>query len=255
MNQNVQPTPTEPIAELQLIVTDTNSLAVQDAERAALVATLQPIALSIAHAKHYAESLKVESKEDADLAASQRDIFTANAEKAETAINDYGDGMIGRIFALHRRWTGSRNSIVDPLKGAAKTVKQKIIQYQEAEAEKARKETARLQAIEDERARKEAERLTKAAEKIKSPERKLERLEAAAAVVPTVVRVAPPVASVKSQKRWRVASIDRKAFFSAAANDPNLQGFVTINEAALAANKSRNTMMSVPGVAFEQYSV
>lgn len=244
----------EQISVLQAIALDTNNLGITEAVLREAVDTLQPIAAGIPGALDFASRCVVATASDAEAAAKARDEIIEAHQKAVKTINEFGGGLISRLHALHRRWTAFRN-LFDPLDSAAKQIKRKIIDFQEAEQKKAEEEQRRLQAEADERARKERERLEKEAAKLKTPEKKEERLEAAAAVVAPVIRVAAPVVAVKTQKRWCVARIDRAAFLTAAATNPMLQGYVTINEQALARSKAANSMLEIPGVTFEQRAV
>lgn len=245
-------TPTEtPIATLELVVSDTNGLAINDDALREAVATLKPIADGIPDALERAESLSVRNADDANEAAQLRDTIIEAHKTAHDTITKFDGGIIDRLFRLHRRWTAFRN-MFNPLEDAAKTIKGKIIAWQEAEKKKAAAEAARLQAEADERTRREKERLEKEAAKLKTPEKIQERLEAAAAVTAPVIRVAAPVAAVRSQKRWCVARINKDAFLAAAAKDPMLQGYIKIDEQALARSKSANKMLEIAGVTFEE---
>ncbi len=243
------------IEELELVVTGTNELAVADEARAALVAILQPIADRLETAVAAANECVVTDEESANVAAACRDAILADAATAEDALRNFEDGLIARLHGRHRAWTALVGAFKDPLTASAKTIKRKVIDWQEAEEAKAQKEAARLQAEADERARKERERLEKEAEKLKTPEKKEERIEAARQVVAPVVTVAAPRASVKTQRRWCVAKVDPSAFFAAAANDPALTGYVTINEGQMARAKAANSMIEIPGVTFEHRAV
>jgi hypothetical protein len=260
--------PTEPVQEMQLIVSRTNALDVTDKELIAFADTLRPIWLSVAPAKQYAATLQISTKAEADAAAAQRAIFLANAAKAKSAIDNFSprDGMGLKEF-LYTAWkcfTGGSARIVDPLEAAAKDVKTKCIAFDKAQEAKAAAEQSRLQAESDARAEAERRRLEKAAEKIKSPELKQERLEAAAAVVPVVVRVAPPAASVKTQKRWVVRSCDLAAlgipaniagYFKIELHPDGRFRSATLSAENLAGAKSRNTQLEIAGVSFALVSV
>lgn len=240
-----------PIAELELVVINTNALTINDAALAEAVKTLKPIADGIPDAIERSESLTVSSANDADEAAKLRDAIIEAHKTATKTINEFDNGIINRLHKLHGRWCALRKPF-ELLEGAAKTIKQKIIDFQEAERKKAEAEQARLQAEADERARKEKERLEKEAAKLKTPEKIQERLEAAAAVVAPVIRVAAPVSAVKTQKRWTIASIDKAEFLAAAAETPMMQGYIEIIESALVRSKAANELLEVPGVTFEK---
>jgi len=239
------------ITELELVVSGTNELAIADAAFAELVATLQPIADRIETAVTSADECVVTDEDSADVAATCRDAIIADLKQAEEALRGFEGGIINRLHSQHRAWTALLALFKTPLDGAAKTIKGKVIGWQNAEAEKARKEQARLQAEADERARKERDRLEKEAAKLKTPEKQEERREAARQVVAPVVSVEAPRAAVKTQRRWCVARVDAAAFIKAAAADEALIGYVTINEGTMARAKAANSRIEIPGVTFE----
>lgn len=240
-----------PITEFELVASETSRLAINDATLAEAIKTLKPIADGIPDAIERSKTLTVSSADDADEAAKLRDAILDAHKLAIKTVNEFDDGIIDRLFRLHRRWTAFRN-MFSPLEDAAKAIKGRIIAWQEDERKKAAAEQARLQAEADERARKEKERLEKEAARLKTPEKIQERLEAAAAVVAPVIRVAAPAPSVKTQKRWTVASVDKSAFLAAAAETPMLQGYIEIIESALVRSKAANELLEIPGVKFEK---
>lgn len=242
-----EPTTPAQIAELELVIDETNTLTVRDEALAEITATLRPIAESIPAALAYAASLKVTNQAEADAAAARREKIIADGTKALEEINGFQDGLINKLHKLHKRWTTFRG-LFEPLNTASRQIKQAIITWQTEEEEKARKEERRLQAEAEERARKERERLEAAAAKLKTPEKKEERLEAAAAVVAPVITVARPVAAVKTQKRWRVKSYDLTAMGIPEA----VQGYIEVKVSNLERAKAANTMLTIPGVEFHQ---
>lgn len=96
------------------------------------------------------------------------------------------------VKAAHAAWKAAvahRDSFLAGPAEVERLVKAAIVRY-DTEAEAARMaEQRRLQAEADERARKERERLEAAAAKLKTPELKAERLEAAAAVIAPVITI------------------------------------------------------------------
>lgn len=250
-----QPNPPNPIEELDLVIASTRGLSVQEQARLELVTKLRDIAAILPASLQYAETCAVANAADAEHAASSRQHMVEKSQEADKLLREFDNGLIDRLFKTHRAWTKLIASFTTPLEYAAKTVKAKIIVWQEAEAEKARQEQVRLQAEADERARKERERLEKQAEKLKTPELKEQRLEQAQAVVAPVIQVAAPKIAVKAQKRWTVTSVDKAVFLAAAATDKNLQGFIEINQQALARSKAANSQLEVPGIIFGQITV
>ena len=156
---------------------------------------------------------------------------------------------------LHKACTGLRKRFVEPLEASRKQIKGKVMDWQMAEEEKAAAEQAKLQAEADEQARKQREKLEKEAAKLKTPEKKEERLEQAEAVVAPTVRVEPPKRAVKMQMRWFASVVDASAFLAACVERPELQGYIEISESKLARGKSANKLLEAPGIVFEQKPV
>ena len=243
----------EPVVELGSAVDTVNALAITNPVREALVKDLGPIANKIFAYQNIAEDSAVATEEDAVSASAICDEMAAHIKTVKD--HEVLSTIVSGLHAAHRRFTGLRDCFIKPLEASRKTLKGKVIVWQQAEDEKARKEQARLQAEADARARAEQERLRKAAEKLKTPELKQERLEQAEAVAAPVVTVAAPKSAMKMQKRWAVKSVNLAAFLQACIADGNLLGYVTIDTNKLARAKSANTMLTIPGVVFEQKTV
>ena len=249
--------------DLEIVLTGTDALAVQDHERAALVAALQPIAERIPGYLSYAAAVIVENAEQAVSAASYRDTMLADAVNAETTLREFDNRLIERLFKTHRAWTALIGRF-GVLEDAAKKVKQTIIGWQVAEAAKAERERQRLQAEAEERARRERERLEKEAARLKTPELREQRLEQAAAVIAPVVQVAAPANAVRTQKRWVVQSLELAAFgipatvagyFSVEKHPDGRFKLAIVSGVKLAAAKTANSELHVPGVTFQQITI
>lgn len=239
----------ENLNQVSVVATEATSLQVSDQERAAIVATLQPVATRLPAYQQFAETCVISTKPSADNAAS----ILGDIDRDNKSVTEAMEPWISRVFQFHRRCTGLRNLFTDPLAAAKGKIKGKLIAWQEAERKAAEELQAKLQAEADEKARKEAERLTKEAGKLKTPEKVQERLEAAASIVAPTVRIeAQTVTGLRVQKRWVVKSVDLAEFLSAAAKDRNLWGYITVESTKLQRTKSANTMLEVPGVVFEQ---
>lgn len=239
------------ITELELIISDTNGLTIQDDSLREITEILRPIAESIPAAVAFANTVEVSNAAQANAASDRREQIIADHKKALEAINGFGDGLIDRLFKAHRRWCAFRN-LFSGLDESAKKIKRSVLDWQEAEERKAAAEQRRLQAEADEKARKERERLEKEAAALKTPEKKEERLEAAASVVAPVITVnRPVVAAVKSQKRWKVKRYNMDLMGIPEA----VQGYITVETGRLERAKAANTMLNVPGVEFFQQSV
>lgn len=250
MNEENKTNVNSPIAELDVVMAGTNRLMVEDNKRAVLVATLIPIAQRIGELIAYANVVKVETAAEAEDAANNRNMMMADSATAEKALREFDSNLVERLHKTHRAWTALIGKFTDPLGDAAKKVKQKIIAWQTAEAEKAERERAALQAKLDEDARKERERLEREAAKLKTPELKQQRMEAAAQVVVPVVQVAALAKAVKTQARWFVVGVDKAVFVKAAAKDKSLLGYVEVDKGKLERAKAANSELECAGVNF-----
>lgn len=235
------------IAELELMIADTNGVQVPDTALRDIAQILRPVALTIPEAQAYVRTLRVTNQAEADAAAARRDEMLAGAKLAKDTIDGFQDGLISRLHKLHRRWTAFRG-LFDPLEATAKQVKQIVIAWQEDERRKAEAEQRRLQAEADERTRKERERLEKEAAKLKTPELKEARLEAAASIAAPVVTVSAPAAAVKVQRRWKVKSFD----LTKMGIPKDVQGYITVETSKLERAKAANTLLEINGVEFHQ---
>ena len=104
------------------------------------------------------------------------------------------------VKGAHATWKAAvahRDSIAKPIEEAEAIVKSRITAYICEERRKAEAERARLQAEADARAEAERKRAVAAAEKLKTPELKAERMEQAETIVAPVVAVAAAVPDTK----------------------------------------------------------
>jgi hypothetical protein len=239
-----------PVVELGSAVDTVNALAITNPVREALVRDLGPIADKLAEYEALAQDYNVVNEAVAIAATRTCDEMAAHIKTVKD--HEVLSTIVAGLHAAHRRFTGLRDCFIKPLEASRKTLKGKVIVWQQAEEEKARKEQARLQAEADAKARAEQDRLRKAAEKLKTPELKQERLEQAEAIAAPVVTVQAPKSAMKMQKRWAVKSVSLAAFLQACIADGNLLGYVTIDMNKLARAKAANTMLEIPGVTFEQ---
>lgn len=142
------------------------------------------------------------------------------------------------VDAAHKAWkkaTETRGSLLTPLDTAERTVKQTILAYDQEQERLRLQEQRRLQAIADEEARKERERLEKQAAKLKTPEKREERLEQAAAVVAPVVTI-PDAEKPKGEatrKVWKAKLIDINALILAASQGNDVaRSFLAFDQSA-----------------------
>jgi len=238
------------VVELEAVVAATNAVTVPDAVRAALVKDLGPLAGRIEEFNALAQSFVVADEATAMQAARICDEIATGVKlvKEHEILTKITTGLHG----LHRRWTAFRDTFVAPLEASRKTLKGKVISWQEAERAKAEAEQRRLQAEADAKARAEQERLLKKAAACKTVEKQEQYQQQAASVAAPRVTVVAPKAGVKVQRVWVVKAIDLNAFYAALAQRSDLRGFVTIDRVRLARAKAANTAVEVPGVEFVQ---
>ena len=144
------------LVEIDRAVEACNAVAVPDPIRAALVADLGPVAERLASYAGAAASMVVATKYDADSAALVCDKIAADIK----AVKDHE--VLSKITAglhdLHRKWTGLRDLFVAPMERDRKTIKGKIIAWQEGERKKAEEIQRKLQAEADAKAAREREK-------------------------------------------------------------------------------------------------
>ncbi len=247
--------PITPIAEFELVVEQTGLIKVPDKQKAELVAVLKPIAEQIQQGVEYANALVITNDAQAKVAAATRDTIVAQSAIAETALTEFDDKLISRLYNLHRGWTGLLGRFTKPMTESAKTIKRKIGDYEFAKEQAAEKERQRLQAEADAKARAEQERLQKKADSMKTPEKQEQYREQAAAVVAPVIQVPVAKTGTKFQERWAVDEIDLHVFLKAASGDSQLMGYVTVDNTKLIRSKAANTMIEIPGVKFKKVRV
>jgi len=141
----------------------------------------------------------------------------------------------------HAAWKaicGNEKQFTDRLDVVEAKAKNILTAYARVEEEKRQAEQRRLQAEADEAARRERERLEKEAAKLKTPEKREERLAQAAAVVAPVVNIAPTTPAVKGtamRKVWRARVVDAQAVPRAwlMVNDKALNAFAVSTKGAV----------------------
>jgi hypothetical protein len=227
-----------------------NAVAVPEPIRAALVRDLGPVAKRLAGYSDVAKSLEVSNQGTADQATIICNDIAADikAVKDHEVLSRITDGL----HKLHRQWTGLRDLFIAPMERDRRTIKAKVIAWQEGERRKAEEAQRKLQAEADAKAAREREALLKKAAAVKTPEKQEAYREAAAAIVPPTIHVAAPKSGLRTQTVWKVKSIDAKTFFAAASTRPDLQGFAEIKTVAMERTKAANPNTEIPGVVFEK---
>lgn len=243
MNENMQ-------NDIEMVLAEAQTGLLKPSMREEIIRDFGPIAGRIDAYKHAADVINIACANDAQIAAQMCDAIAADVKAVQK--HELLEGVIRGFHSMHRRLTGLRDAFVAPMEASRKTIKQKVIAWQTAEAEKAERERARLQAIADEQARKERERLEAQAAKLKTPEKVEQRLEQAAQVVAPVIQVQAPKAAVKVMRVWVARVTDQTAFFAALAARQELAGYVTIETGKMQRAKAANPMIEIPGVEFRQ---
>jgi len=192
-----------------------------------------------------------------NLAELTKGVVVRNAEERASVygyvkkVKDYRTDVVAFFAPIkqkaHEAWkaiTEKEKYFTNKLDGFENTAKRAILTFDQAEEEKRFAEQRRLQAVADEQARKEREKLEKEAAKLKTPELKEARLEAAAAVTAPVIELAQPVKQEgeSTRKIWHFKVVD-----------PSLvpREYLCPNEKMLdGIAKSTKGSIQIPGITF-----
>lgn len=232
----------------ELVVEQANKPVVSGDAAQELIAVVGPI---IARRDQYAvqaSKIVVTNAEEANAATALLEAIAKDGKAVTAAIANFKQEA-NRRWKL---WTSFENFFLDPFEACRKSIKGKVISWQEAERIKAEAEQRRLQAKADEEARRERERLEKQAANLKTEEKREAKLEQAAQVIAPTIHVEAPKSAVKMQRRWVAKIVDQRAFIAEAAIRPELMGYVEISVSKLARAKSANGMFECKGVEFNQ---
>ena len=196
-----------------------------------------------------AQALAVRDQAGRDNALS----FLRAVKDAQRKIGELCDPTVTRALAAHREAVAMRKRMLAPFEAAESAVKSKVLAYDQ-EAERARRaEQARMQAIADAQAETDRKRAMAAAAKLKTPELREARLEAAQEIVAPVVQVAPAVskaAGESSRVTWK-AELTSLAGLIAEAARGNMAAYGMLAYDSAAANAfARGTKgaVQIPGV-------
>ena len=241
------------VDEVMLAIRETNALGIADPVKESLVRDLQPIADRLICYTVLADEYKCVDEETAKRGAESCKLIAADtkAVKDQEVLSKITDGL----HKLHRTWTGIRKQFLDPLETSRKVIKDRVNVWQAEQERIAEAKQAQLQAEADAKARKEQAALAAKAEKVKTPEKKEQYREQAAAVIAPTVVVQAPKSGMKFQTRWKVKTLDVGEFLKAAADNPMLVGYVEIKQPALERSKAANPALELPGVSFHKVRV
>ena len=280
------------IVELDGVVRETNSLAVQDGDVKALVGALVPVVTRIERYKSAAANLAIATEDDAKRADELYAEITRDMKLVEEVVEKHGH--VSAIHSLHRRWTTFRGKLfVDPLEATRKQIKGIRDKWTLKKQEEAAAEQRRLQAIEEEKARKERERqeaIARAAREkeeaarraeeearrqaqaveneaerkrlLAEAERKRKEAEYAAAKAQfreqnaaSVVATVVTVAAPTMRKGAKLVWRVKSIDMTAMGIPVAVQGFVEVKATNLERSKAANPMFTLPGVTFHQVSI
>ena len=216
------------------------------------------------------EQAVVELKEQSGVVlAWARDVFVetkADADQAMMRLSElkgirakwvaYWKPLKDAAKAAHSAICGKENEGTAIIDDAERTVKGKVLAWQQAERAKAEEAQRKAQAEADEAARRERERLEKEAARLKTPEKKQERMEQAAAVVAPVISVQAPVveaAGTGVRKTYKAECADMSALIAAAVPGSLAASFLVFDQkAADAFARATKGKTPVAGVRFRE---
>lgn len=158
--------------------------------------------------------------------------FLKELKTAQSKVVTFFAKMKSKAHASWKEIVASENNVLNPLKAAEGSIKQKLLDYDTEEQRKADEEQRRLQKIADAKAEAERQRQIKAAKNLKTDSLRTERLTEADEVTAPIIHVqheTPKVAGISSRTDWKAKVINKQAFVKAAAADQNLLAFVTID--------------------------
>ena len=179
-----------------------------------------------------ANSITIATSEDYQGAGE----FLKAIKGAQKTVKDHFGPMKTAAHAAWKKITTTEADTLVPLDNAERTVKRIMVKWATEQESIRQEEQMRLQAKADEEARRERERLEKEAAKLKTPELKEARMEAAAQVVAPVVQVASAAPVIKGQsitKRWKARIDDPKAAAMALVQFVDWKAYIKINTAEL----------------------
>ena len=185
--------------------------------------------------------------------------FLKEVKSAQKRVTDFFALLKKKTHEAWKAVIASENQVLNPLKAAEISVKEKMLTFQQEQQRKAYEEQAQLQVEADARAERERQRLLKQAEKLKTPELKEQRITEAEEIDAPVVSVhieTPKVAGISTRKVWKAEVTDKLAFIEAAIKDSNLLGFITIDESALnRVAQATKGALEYPGVKFYENEI
>lgn len=183
--------------------------------------------------------------------------FLMELKAAQSKVVKFFGPMKQKAHAAWKEIVASESNVLNPLKAAEDSIKNKLLYYDAEEKRKAVEEQRRLQKIADAKAEAERQRQIKAAENLKTDSLREERLEEAEEVIAPIIHVqhdTPKIRGISSRTVWKARIVNKQAFIKAGGSDQNLLGFITIDETSLnRLAQATKGQLNYPGIEF--YSV
>jgi len=192
----------------------------------------------------------VQDRDDA-VALIQR--ITADGKDVQT--HEILSRIINGYHQVHRQWCGVRDCLLTPLLMLKKQKSAEVVAWEKEQRRQAEAERARLQAIADAEIERQRRRLEAEAAKLKTPELREARLEAAASLVSEQVQSqAPaPAAGASTAGTWAAELVDLEALIAAASVDPSARMMLAFDPAAAKRIAiATGGRIQVPGVRFHK---
>ena len=248
---NTTKTQQNAIEEFEIVCNETAALVPVDPDREAIVRALASVVKRLEVLPTTVYGLEVTDETSLRKAEYIMEEISDLSKLTEDALSE----QVSKAFQTHRRWTGLKGLLLNPL-GVLKTnVKRKVIFHQETVIKAADAQRRKLQAEADEKARREREALEKKAAEAKRPETQEKHREAAELVAAPIINVEVPKTSVRINYRWTAEVKNFSDFFKAISDDSQHQGFVKVELSKLARAKSANDRFEVPGIVFRKVAV
>ena len=180
--------------------------------------------------------------------------FLKELKTAQSKVVKFFAKMKLKAHAAWKEIVASESNVLNPLKAAEGSIKNKLLYYDDAEKRKVKEEQRRLQKIADAKAEAERMRQITAANKLKTDSLREERLAEADEVIAPIIHVqhdTPKVAGISTQSRWKARIINKSAFVMAATKNANLAAYITIDQTALnRVAQATKGQLNYPGIEF-----
>lgn len=196
-----------------------------------------------------ARACVIRGQADRDVAMA----FLSDIKAAQKRIGALCEPVCKAAKAAWDQAVKQRKGLLAPFEDAESVVKGKVLSYDQERERKRQAEVARLQAEADAKAAAERERALKAAERLKTPELREQRIAEAEAIAAPAIELAPAVersAGESTRTVWRAELTDMAALVAAAAggNTVALSLLAFDDTAAQRLATATRGVVAVPGV-------